>query len=339
MKEITFFIGNGFDINVGLATRYSDFYKYFIEQFPDNMIALEIGKDYEYWSDLEVALGKYTSKITLGREEDFLESEDILEQSLADYLEMQMNQISIDSNEKKEEIALMMKKSLLQFPEELPKEHQQYINSLISHTPEEIAYSFISFNYTNALDLCIETTKDIFPKNLGTHRVNGYDFSHYIHNALHIHGTTTEELILGVNDIDQIDNKEFVNNQFYRLCLVKEEANKRFGQNKIQDARSMIDRSMIICVFGMSIGSTDKMWWEYIGKWLIESEKRRLIIYVKRNNLLKRVTKRALFSSQNEILDRFKVNVALSDGEWDKISQQIYIKYDSDVFSFKLTAD
>ena len=106
MKEITFFIGNGFDINVGLATRYSDFYKYFIEQFPDNMIALEIGKDYEYWSDLEVALGKYTSKITSDKEEDFWESEDILEQSLADYLEMQMNQISIDSNEKKKKLLL-----------------------------------------------------------------------------------------------------------------------------------------------------------------------------------------------------------------------------------------
>ena len=28
MRRITFFIGNGFDINVGLDTRYSDFYKY-----------------------------------------------------------------------------------------------------------------------------------------------------------------------------------------------------------------------------------------------------------------------------------------------------------------------
>lgn len=29
--NITFFIGNGFDLNLGLKTRYKDFYKYFKE--------------------------------------------------------------------------------------------------------------------------------------------------------------------------------------------------------------------------------------------------------------------------------------------------------------------
>lgn len=27
---ITFLIGNGFDINIGMATRYKDFYKYYV---------------------------------------------------------------------------------------------------------------------------------------------------------------------------------------------------------------------------------------------------------------------------------------------------------------------
>ena len=29
MKRITFFIGNGFDINIGLKTKYKDFYQYY----------------------------------------------------------------------------------------------------------------------------------------------------------------------------------------------------------------------------------------------------------------------------------------------------------------------
>lgn len=36
MKNITFLIGNGFDINVGLDTRYSDFYKYHTDCYPDD---------------------------------------------------------------------------------------------------------------------------------------------------------------------------------------------------------------------------------------------------------------------------------------------------------------
>lgn len=31
----------------------------------------------------------------------------------------------------------------------------------------------------------------------------------------------------------------------------------------------------------MSIGETDKMWWQYIARWLQENENRRLVIYVK----------------------------------------------------------
>ena len=37
MARITFFIGNGFDINVGLDTRYKDFYKYYIAENPEEI--------------------------------------------------------------------------------------------------------------------------------------------------------------------------------------------------------------------------------------------------------------------------------------------------------------
>lgn len=98
---------------------------------------------------------------------------------------------------------------------------------------------------------------------------------------MHLHGTINEELILGVNDTSQIANEGFRNNQLYRQLLVKEEANKRFGQNKTQEARQIIDDSEIICVFGASIGITDKMWWTYISKWLQRSGNHRLIIFMK----------------------------------------------------------
>lgn len=34
--NITFFIGNGFDINLGLNTTYSSFYPYFIDKAREN---------------------------------------------------------------------------------------------------------------------------------------------------------------------------------------------------------------------------------------------------------------------------------------------------------------
>ena len=39
--NITFFIGNGFDLNLGLKTRYQDFYKYFHEHGTSNNMIKE----------------------------------------------------------------------------------------------------------------------------------------------------------------------------------------------------------------------------------------------------------------------------------------------------------
>ena len=79
MGRITFFVGNGFDINAGLDKKYSDFYQYYFSQYPEDMLAKSIKEDYDFWSDLEIGLGKYTKGITESNEELFLDSKDIME--------------------------------------------------------------------------------------------------------------------------------------------------------------------------------------------------------------------------------------------------------------------
>lgn len=172
MARITFFIGNGFDINVGLDTRYKDFYQYYIAANPEDKLAQAINADYEYWSDLEEGLGKYTAKVTPEEEDAFWESEDRLEQALADYLELQMKRINVGSAEKKNEIAKIMQKSLNAFYAELPKEQRQNVDNIIANIKDSITYSFVSFNYTNALDTCVQIAKEIIPNGFGTHYAN-----------------------------------------------------------------------------------------------------------------------------------------------------------------------
>lgn len=333
MKRITFFIGNGFDINVGLPTRYSQFYEYYTAQYPNDMIAKEIEANYECWADMEIGLGNYTKQIDEVTKDVFWESEELLEKALADYLEIQIQNISLDVKE----TAAILKDSLMKFYEELPKEQKRDIAEKITNIRDTITYSFISFNYTNILDLCVEAGKEIFPQGIGTHRAdNGTAHSHLIGDVLHLHGTINEELILGVNDISQIANEEFRSNQLYRQLLVKEEVNKRFGQNKTQDARQIVDASEIICIFGASIGITDKMWWIYIGKWLQKSGSHRLIIFVKNDKPQSRITKYTLFGGEDRILQKFKDNSELSDEEWDAVRNKIYIKFDSRIFGFEI---
>lgn len=336
MKRITFFIGNGFDINVGLDTRYSDFYKYYLLHYPSDMLAKSIDKNYDLWSDLESGLGEYTARVEDGIETEFWESEERLENALADYLQSQTKRLQI-SDDMEKTIATKMQQSLLRFQKELTIEQQRFIESLIYTLHDSITYSFICFNYTNTLDRCVEITKKLIPKDFGNHKAdNTTIYAHSLGDVIHIHGTIQEELILGVNDTKQIANQKFRENPLYRQFLVKEEANKRFGNDKIQTVRNYIDSSVAICIFGMSLGATDKMWWNYICKWLQGLDKRRLIIFSKPDQDMPRLTKHRLFISENIVLENLRVNSGINEAEWNKIVGKIFIKFDCDLFDFKL---
>ena len=84
--NITFLIGNGFDLNLKLNTRYSDFYKYYIENAPKDLLSKSIKEDYKMWSDLEVGLGEFLKDIDENQIEEFLDSKSMLERMLSEYL-------------------------------------------------------------------------------------------------------------------------------------------------------------------------------------------------------------------------------------------------------------
>lgn len=169
MSRITFLIGNGFDINAGLDTRYSDFYQYYFDQYPEDMLAKTIRADYDFWSDLEIGLGKYAKEITESNEELFLDSKDLIENALADYLEEQVSQIQIaDGNA--DNIVKEMQNSILHFYEGFPNVQYEDIKNVIATIDESVVYSFISFNYTDTLDRCIQMAKERLPVTIGKHQ-------------------------------------------------------------------------------------------------------------------------------------------------------------------------
>lgn len=114
-SRITFLIGNGFDINVGLNTRYSDFYPYFIKNYPNNLLAKNIEGNIEAWSDLELGIGKYTEKISLPDERNFEQCEKDWEECLADYLKEETCKINLREEARKKQVGLIMLNSITNF--------------------------------------------------------------------------------------------------------------------------------------------------------------------------------------------------------------------------------
>lgn len=338
--NITFFIGNGFDINIGLATQYSKFYPYFIKNASDNnMIKSWLDGNEKLWSDLEEKLGQEISKIPEGKLDKFYDDKDELDRFLIEYLEKEQEKYGFEDPEaiKKE-----FSKSMLNFFNELSVEDVASIEKTMElYRDEDFMYSYITFNYTNILDGII----DLYDEKaavIATHQGKGFTRHNRISQIIHIHGTTEEEMILGVNDVEQIGNDLLKDEEIFLDTFIKRRMNNSIGQRKTERAFDIINKSHIICVFGMSIGNTDKMWWEALVEWLVSNENNKLVIFWKgfEDALKKKLPSKMIRlneSIKRKVFDKGRGKY--DDSYYGKIKSRIMISYNSKIFSLPKLKD
>lgn len=339
--NITFLIGNGFDINLGLNTKYSDFYPYFIGKATETyMIRAWLKKDELLWADLEEQLGKKLENVEKSKLEKFYEDKAELDRLLLEYLKQEQKKVSIKIKEK--EIADKFGKSLMNFYDNLSEADRNSITSTCNiYRNEEFKYCFICFNYTDTLDQIVNITRKLRSP-IATHQGYGCVKINSLGTVLHIHGTLNEEMILGVNDVDQVNSAFLKYDMEFLDTFIKTRMNDSIGQRKSEHARKLIEESHIICIFGMSMGSTDKMWWEEIVNWLNASDRNKLVIYYKGyeeelNGKLPANIIRLNNQLKREILKKGGADVENPD--IDKMKQRIFISYNDSIFNFKEILD
>lgn len=277
--NITFLIGNGFDLNLKLNTRYSDFYKYYIENDPKDLLSKSIKNDYEMWSDLEVGLGEFLKDIDENQIEEFLDSKSTLERMLSEYLTLENNRVCIKDEKA---IAEEFKKKVLNFFSDFNALDKEHYHQVIGSTKVQINYNFITFNYTNVLDAIISATQKNC-KPFGHHSSGNSGYNDNIMPPHHIHGKLSEDLILGLDNAEQILNEKLKSNPKLTNYIIKSVVNTALGEKKIEKAKEIIDKSRYICLFGLSIGDTDGMWWKYIIEWLKRDANNRLVLFINKN--------------------------------------------------------
>lgn len=277
--NITFLIGNGFDLNLKLNTRYSDFYKYYIKNDPNDLISKSIKKDYEMWSDLEVALGEFLKNINENQIVEFLDSKSTLEMMLSEYLTLENNRVYI-----KDEKALAeeFRGNVSNFFSDFNALDKDHYHQVIKATKAQINYNFITFNYTSILDMIVSTTQKNC-KPFANHSAGSTGYNDVLILPHHIHGKLTEDLILGLDNTEQILNNKLKTNPQLTNYIVKSAVNAALGEKKIEKAKEIIDKSKYVCLFGLSIGDTDGMWWSYIIEWLQREKDNRLVLFINKN--------------------------------------------------------
>lgn len=194
--DVVFLLGNGFDINIGMKTRYCDFYDYYFKQISLNNIIKtfknNIKENIEDWADLELKLGEYLEN--LQENEAILIYNDLIK-NLQKYIQSEEEKYSydVDSN--------LIRKDLISPENYLRYVDSQFIKNNWKKDNENWRVRIISFNYTKSLEKLIAFNN----KRILIETINNYQ--RYIDTVEHIHGFTNDRMVLGVNDSKQIKNQ------------------------------------------------------------------------------------------------------------------------------------
>lgn len=339
--NITFLIGNGFDIGLKLETQYEKFYPKYCEfDYDDN----DNISDFKYllsdwqeiddededengykkildWADFERAFGKHAKDFTLKDKEDYLERFEHFITKFNKYLETE--EAKIDYSNKKL-IAENMKKAVTTYFY-IRTADRNKIQNLYNRNSTRRVYNFISFNYTKTLDRCVQILDESL-KSDGNRKVG---------NICHIHGYIDKNMIIGVDNEDQIENTELAQDIDVVNEIVKPKQNQEARTNYENDAISLINNSSIICVYGMSIGETDKKWWNIISNWLLGDANRALVILSHDDDYTDRFTF-AQRKTINKITNKYLDMLDLSNEQKEKIKSRIYVGVNNDVFGMDL---
>lgn len=315
--NILYIIGNGFDINFGLKTDYQNFYDTYLAEKSESEFVKKLKlylreKRYEVWADLELGLGDYTQNV-----ESVEEIEQIchdISRSLRRYLSGIQKSFMIQASD-----ILQMKRYLVSPQSGLLEGNVRALNKYVNEGREKVINA-ISFNYTNTFEaLCGYRNEPI-----------SIDGNSVVGSVRHIHlSLNNMDVILGVNDESQIANKKFAIPEVFDL-LVKPHINNQLGTLVDEECRTLIRNASLICLFGVSLGDTDKCWWQEIGKSMAISEQR-LIYYAYDSDNIQ--YNNQLIGKKRSYLNKLLKKCDLASDE--SITSRIYVGYKTDFFKIR----
>lgn len=322
--NVTYIIGNGFDLNLGLKTAYISFYRYYEEIKTTDKDIIKLKDDIEEkdkcWSDLEKGLGEYTECVNTP--DKMISIYEDLANNLRDYIAKQAEYIP-NTNE-------TIISSLLN-DIGAPEQHFKRIDRgnierfyyLFNSSP---IVNIITLNYTPTLEklLGYDENKPIaFPHNFFNNQ------SVTFRRICHIHHTLEDNILLGVNDETQIKNEAFRTDQRLKEYMIKPETNKMLKDGIDEDCTNLINNTNVFVFFGASMGETDKKWWELIAKHTV-SVSNSIILLCEFNSELK--GGRDLGENERTVKSKFISQTNIPKEQEENLKNKIYVSINGNMF-------
>jgi len=274
--DITLIVGNGFDLALGLKTSYRDFYDWLKNEHPVSTVSYieemknDIFDHCENWADYEKGLGEYSKRI---------DNEDLVQciypwkaevvKILKDYLK------GLDTSKQVSE-CLDFYNSLrsAEFLKSVLWGQRLFHPNFWNGKEANVSLHTVSLNYTDSLDQIVNKI-GMFQDDSSSLKID--------ENVLHPHGTLESNIIVGVYNETQILNGEIKNINHFKRLFIKNQLVSRRGNESIQEDKEnaicVINKSQIVCLYGVSLGETDTELWILLAKWLLEAEGHQLLIF------------------------------------------------------------
>jgi len=316
--KILFIIGNGFDLHLGMETKYTDVYKKYVKAPSADKDIEKFKKDildnHETWADFEMALPKYAKNVS---------SEAVLIKCLRDFKTFiaeflkEQNDIVINNigGYANYQIARVLIDSLTSFHSSLTPNSQRNINNLMYNA--NVTYDFLTFNYTTVLDALVNHSK-----NQHTLKVN---------SPLHIHGSLETDITMGIDNIEQFKTL-FPLSRKGRRSLIKPVYNNEYDRKRVLDAEELILQSDIICTYGFSFGESDQTWVNLLAKWLKMNPEYQLVVYDYKNQYRGNFNKDEMMDIEDDEKSEFLKRLELPATE--DILNQVNIPIGANLFNF-----
>lgn len=162
-----------------------------------------------------------------------------------------------------------------------------------------------------------------------SHRTKNSPYNDCIEAPIHVHGTHADNVLLGVNDISQLEGTEDVK-KLLAPYMLKPDMNTALGRQTISHVKEIINASQYVIVYGMSLGETDSIWWKYLSEWLETAQSRRLVLHVYDQGITSKSGTRTL-RLQDKKRNQF---IQISQCKNPEISRQIIIVPNSKIFTY-----
>lgn len=322
--NILFLIGNGFDKNLNLPTSYSEFYDYYLNKKDNSNPNVEklkesISEGRDNWSDLEYQLGQYVSNLSEASEINQLHID--IKSNLIEYLKLVTSNITFGETERKKFFNdLIAPETYLE-----PTDRTEIIAIKNRESIKHIRV--ITFNY----DFIFEILSGYQGTTLKI--ANSY---YDITNLVHIHGTLDHGLILGVNSPEQFHNQPALSNSLIRNKFIKPDYNRITKDGKDALCQKMIMNTDIFYMFGLSIGQTDKRWWEFICKRLKSSKAILIIFWFDKDMKNSEQFIAEVWEKEQEIKEHFLSHGDIDETTKESIKERIFVKINSNFMKIRV---